>query len=129
MVQKQGNLFFKKRILGTIVLSLFGVVLMVGFGLKEFYFQYTAGEIIQFSTHFSKRVVQVEGAVFRNIIPGTTRGGETNFILVDDLNTPLSVKYRGDITPLLKSGEVVQVEGIMKGSFFIAKKVERLGIK
>lgn len=119
------NPFFNKRISGLVIIGLCVGILSLAFGLKDFYFQYTVGEVVQFSTHFNKRVVQVKGTVFRSTIPGTTDGGETNFILVDDLTTPLSVRYKGDISPLLKSGEKVLVEGEMDGALFIAQKVKR----
>lgn len=61
---------------------------------KDFYYQYTPGEVMQLAEHFKKRVVQIEGTVYRNVIPEDGKIQEVRFIIKDDLGAMLPVRFR-----------------------------------
>lgn len=93
---------------------------------KDFYYQYTPGEVMQLAEHFKKRVVQIEGTVYRNVIPEDGKIQEVRFIIKDDLGAMLPVRFRGKISPLPKAGEKFRVEGVMKKQHFAARKADRI---
>lgn len=102
------------------------IIFILTFTLKDFYFQYSVGELSQFKEHFEQRVVRVEGTVLRNMIPRVMKGESQKFIIIDSSKTALPIWSKREIAPLLKSGERVLVEGKFEGTSFIAQKVERI---